>query len=101
MIPYDIGLPGLPLADWLGFLGSSLGPSLSLPVAFFPPFRMACAFPLCVCTTSRCPGLCRFPVGCFCGLALGISAAVKVGVHVSFSSVVSFGDRPRDGGARA
>ena len=42
-----------------------------------------------------------FPVGRFCGLALGISAAVKVGVHVSFSSIVSSGDRPRDGGARA
>ena len=25
-----------------------------------------------------------FPVGCFHGLALGSSAAVKVGVHVSF-----------------
>ena len=42
-----------------------------------------------------------FPVGCFCGLALGTSAAVKVGVHVSFLSVVSSGDRPRDAGARA
>ena len=98
MIPYDIGLP---LADWLGFPGSSVGPSLSLLVAFFPPFWMTCAFPLCVCTTSCCPGLCRFPCWLLCGLALGSSAAVKVGVHVSFSSIVSSGDRPRDGGARA
>lgn len=36
---------GLPLADRLGFLGSSLGPSWSLPVAFFPPFRTAVPFP--------------------------------------------------------
>ena len=42
-----------------------------------------------------------FPVGCFHVLSLGTSAAVKVGVHVSFSSIVSSGDRPRDGGARA
>ena len=37
-----------------------------------------------------------FPVGCFHGLALGSSAAVKVGVHVSFSSIVSSGNRPKD-----
>ena len=58
VIPYDIGLP---LSDGLGFLGSSLGPSLSLPVAFFPFVGWLRAFPVYVWTTSCCPGLCRFP----------------------------------------
>ena len=35
VIPYDTGLP---LADWLGFLGSSLGPSLSLPCGILSSF---------------------------------------------------------------
>ena len=40
----------------------------------------------------------NFPLGCFHVLSLGTSAAVKVGVHVSFSSIASSGDRPKDRG---
>ena len=92
-IPYDIGLS---LSDWLCFLGSSLGPSLSLPVAFFPFVWMACAFPLYVCTTSCCPGLCLFP----CWL-LPWFGSWKQCCHEGwsarvFSSVVSSGNRPKD-----
>ena len=92
MIPYDIGLP---LADGLGFLGSSLGPSLSLLVAFFPPFGWLVPFPRMFVPHHVVQACVDFPVGCFCGLALGTSAAVKVGVHVSFLSVVSLATGPR------
>lgn len=42
-----------------------------------------------------------FPLGCFRVLSLGTSAAMKVGVHVSFSGTASSGDRPKDRGARS
>ena len=92
MILYDIGLP---LSDWLGFLGSSLGPSLSLPVVFFPPFRMTCTFPMYACPRHVVQACVYFPVGGFCGLALGTSAAMRVGMHMSFLSVVSLATGPR------
>ena len=92
MILYDIGLP---LPDWLGFLGSSLGPSLSLPVVFLPPFRMTCTFPVYVCPRHVVQACVCFPVGGFCGLAVGASAAMRVGMHVSFLSVVSLATGPR------
>ena len=81
MIPYDIGLP---LSDGLGFLGSSLGPSLSLPVAFFPFVGWLRAFPVYVCPRHVVQAWVCLPVGGFCGLAVGASAAMRVGMHVSF-----------------
>ena len=85
---------GLPLADRLGFLGSSLGPSWSLPVACFPAFRMAVPFPR-VFVPHRVVQACvAFPPGCFCGLATTDSAAVDTRVHVSFWIMVFFGYTP-------
>ena len=86
----------LSVSDLLHLAWSSLGPSMLLQMALFPSFLWLSNIPLYICTTSSL----SFPlswIGCFHVLAIVKSAAVNIGVHVSFQSMVFSGYVPRSG----
>ena len=84
------------LSDLLHSVWQSLVPSMSQQMTQFHSFLWLSNIPLCICTTSSL-SICLsmgMSIGCFHDLAIVNSAAVNVGVHVSFWIMVFSGYMP-------
>ena len=95
MISYDICLS---MSDWLHSIWQSLGPSMLLQMALFCSFFMAEYYSIvCMYHIFFIHSSVDGHLGCFHELAIVNSAAVNIGVHVSFWIMVFSRYMPRSG----
>ena len=82
---------------WLHSVWQSLGPSMSLQMTQFHSFLWLSNIPLYICTTSSLSIHVNGHLSCFHDLTIVNSAAMNIGVHVSFWIMVFSGYMPRSG----